>query len=482
MRSKRQVVGAMVVGVVGSAAALFLQCAPAEDTSVSIVTKCDLASLNTADPAEATVKLYAQTSTDLTDRVTKLTKRFTDVCNAVNKDLGLPEGAEIHEACNRIADRVAAANNVAPTPDGGVKPVWVSINYDVTCEIDGAAVAACADQCSEKKGCDAVGTCPAGGKRGVCAGDCSECSVEGTPGACKGACTGGCDLPSVDAGVMGLPACQGECRGTCKSPNWLGACSTGCASGFRGTCAGTCTGACDNVPYPTGPAPDGGDPDAGDAGDGGDADAAPVGPPGSGTCNGVCTGACSGEASGSCVTPCGGEFTGGACPGVGNCIGTCEGVNIACVTTCNGTCKSASAACASTCTGDCKGTLNGAKCAAVPDCGANPICAGVCALRGAIATTCPPTAIDIRVGGDYKLPTALQNHAADFSAAARDALLLSNNLSGVLQRTPAEFRAIGVVRDNARFCAVEAPAAYEELRKQVNVVIGASLVVSGAKF
>jgi hypothetical protein len=478
-RKRRQVVGAMVVGLVGSGAALFLQCAPAEDTSVTIVTKCDVAALNEADPAEATVKLYAQTSADLTDRVTKLTARFTQICNAINKDLGLPEGAEIHEACNRIADRVAAANNVAPTPDGGTKPVWVSVNYDVTCPLDSAAVATCTDLCSDKKGCDPVATCPPGQKRGTCAGDCAECSVDGTPGACKGACFGSCDMPSADAGVMGLPACQGSCRGTCKSPNWLGSCSKGCGSGFRGTCAGTCTGACDGVPYPPGtPDPDAGGGDAGDGGDGGEAGA----PPGSGTCNGVCTGACMGEASGSCVAPCQGDFKGGACPGVGNCVGSCDGVGVACVTTCNGTCKSASAACAGTCTGECKGTLSNGKCAASPDCGANPICAGVCALRGAIATTCAPSAVDIRVGGDYKLPTALQAHAADFSAAAREANLLSNNLSGVLQRTPQEFRAIGVVRDNARFCATEAPAAYEELRKQINVVIGASLVVSGAKF
>jgi hypothetical protein len=473
----------VVVALVGSAAALFLQCAPAEDTSVSIVTKCDLASLNEADPVEATVKLYAQTSTDLADRVTKLTTRFTDICNAVNKDLGLPPGAEIHEACNRIADRITAANNVAPTPDAGAKPVWVAINYDVACDMDGATVAACADQCSEKKGCDAVGTCPPGATRGTCAGDCSECDVDGTGAACKGSCAGACDMPSADAGVAGLPACQGECRGTCLAPNWLGACSAGCLSGFRGICAGTCTGSCDNVPYPTSTPDGGGAPDAGDAGDGGDAgDAAPPVIPGSGTCNGVCTGSCAGTASGSCVTPCKGDFTGGACPGVGNCIGTCEGVGVPCVTTCTGTCKSPSSACATTCAGDCKGTLANAKCGSTPNCGANPICAGVCALRGAIATTCPPGVLDVRVAGDYSLPTALQNHAADFSAAAREATLISNNLSGVLQRTPSEFRAIGVVRDNARFCAAEAPAAYDELRKQVNVLIGATLVVSGAKF
>jgi hypothetical protein len=274
---------------------------------------------------------------------------------------------------------------------------------------------------------------------------------------------------------VGLPACQGECRGTCKAPNWLGSCSAGCNSGFRGKCSGTCTGSCDNVPYPPGPPGDGG---GGDGGDGGEAGA----PPGSGTCTGVCTGACAGEASGSCVAPCQGAYTGGACPGVGNCVGTCNGVAVACVTTCDGVCKSVNAQCGTTCTGECKGTLSGGKCAGIPGCQTNPICGGVCALRGAIASTCPPTAIDIRVGGDYKLPTALKAHAAEFSAAAREAALLSANISGVLQRTPSEFRAIGVVRDNARLCAADAPKAYDELRKQVNVAVGASLVITGAKF
>lgn len=469
MLAKRRVVGALAVGLLGGGAMLFLQCAPAEDTSVTLITKCDLEALNAADPAEATVKLYAQTSADLSDRVTKLKARFTAVCNAVNRDLGLPEGAEIHEACNRIADRVTAANNIAATPDGGTRPVWVNVKFDVSCDLDGAAAATCTAQCSDKKNCDAVATCPPGQKRGTCAGNCSACAVEGKPAACKGSCNGTCDVPSADAGVQGLPACQGECRGTCNAPNWLGACSAGCISGFRGLCNGTCTGACDNVPYDGG-APD---PDAGpEAG----------APQGSGTCAGVCTGSCAGEATGSCVTPCKGQFAGGACPGPGNCVGTCSGVGIACVTTCDGVCTSSTGACGATCAGECGGTLSAAKCAVAPACEANPICAGVCALRAAIATTCPPSGIDIRVGGDYKLPTALKNHAAEFSAAAREATLLSNNISGVLQRTPSEFRAIGVVRDNARLCATEAPKAYDELRKQVNEVVGASLVMSGAKF
>jgi hypothetical protein len=473
MLKRHQVVGALAVGILSSSAALLVHCSPAEDTSVTIVTSCDLSKLDVNDPAEATVKLYAQTSTDLRDRTQKLSTRFTEICNAINRDLGLPEGADLHAACNRIAESVTAANAVAPTPQGGVAPVWVKIAFDLPCPIDGNAVAKCADDCSAKKGCDAVATCPKGQARGTCAGECGECAVTGDAVPCTGACTGDCAQLAAEAGA---PACQGECIGKCKSPNWQGACSTGCASGFRGLCAGTCTGSCDGVAYDGGAPIDDGGLDGGDAGEA-------SAPPGTGTCAGVCTGACTGEASGSCVAPCAGDFSGGLCPGIDNCLGSCVGVGVACTTTCKGTCASTSNTCAGTCNGSCNGTLSAGTCAVSPSCPeVNPICQAVCALRTAIATTCGPTAVDIRVAGDYKLPKALAAHAAEFSAAARDANLLSQNLSGVLQRTPGEFRAIGVIRDNARFCSTEAPKAYDEVRKLVNEVVGASLVVQGAKF
>lgn len=493
---RRRLYQAVAFAFIVGAAVSALQCAPAEDTSVSIVTQCDLASLNLGDPAEATVKVYTETATQLRDRVDKLKARFTEVCNAINRDMGEPEGGDIHAACNKIAERVEAANNRAPTPPNGVRPVWVTINFDITCPLDAKTVATCTDQCSATKGCDPVATCPSDEQRsGTCAGQCAACSVTGDAVACKGACNGTCASNPALSPDAGLPACQGECRGTCNAPNWQGSCSAGCTSNFRGTCKGTCTGSCDGVAYPS---PDGGAPvDAGDeAGDGGAGGGDAGGPPGSGQCDGICTGTCVGEASGSCGSnppippaPCKGEFKGGLCPGnvpgpggAPFCIGECVGVGVACTTTCTGTCSGAQAGCTGKCTG-CDGPLANAECGAVPNCpDVNPICAGTCALQGALATTCAPSAVDIRVAGDYTLPTALKNHAADFSAVAREANLISANLGGVLQRTPAEFRAIGVERDNARFCAAEAPAAYEELRKSVNEAVGASLVVRGQKF
>jgi hypothetical protein len=497
MLSRQRIFAVIGVASFASGALTFVNCAPDEDESVTLVTSCDLNALNTSDPAEATVKLYSQTGDEMTTRAKALVDRFTKICNDINRDLGQTEGRDVHEACNRIADRVIAANSLAPVPDGGVAPLWVTVNFDITCALDGKAVATCVDQCSAKKGCDPAATCPAGRARGQCAGKCDDCTVGGE-GICNGACNGECEQPNVGP-EAGIPACQGECRGTCKAGVWQGACSTGCNANFRGKCAGTCRGSCDGVPYPS-PAPDGGpgdsgapdaDPDAGDAAvdaavvDAGGGDAAA--PPGSGVCSGICSGACVGEASGTCgaptpggASPCQGEFKGGLCTGA--CVGQCIGVAAPCVTKCVGTCTSTATGCTGTCS-TCDGTLANAQCTSSPTCPeVNPICAATCALRAAMATTCPPSAVDIRVAGDYALPTALKNHAADFSAAAREATLLSSNLSGVLQRTPSEFREIGVVRDNARFCAAEAPKKYDEVRKLVNEAAGATLVVQGTKF
>lgn len=485
MLKRRQVVGALAAGIVGTTAGMLVHCSPAEDESVTIITSCDLTKLDVNDPAEATVKLYAETSTALRERTAALNARFVKVCNDINRDLGLPEGAEIHEACNRIAERVTAANAGAPAatsgPTAGVAPVWVTIKMELPCDIDGNAAAKCTEGCSGKTGCDTVATCPKTQTRGTCAGECGACAVTGE-GACNGACTGDCAQLGPDAGPA--PACQGECRGKCMAPLWQGTCSTGCGKNFVGRCEGVCTGSCDKVAYDGG-APDAGDPDAGDAGEGG----APA-PPGSGTCAGTCTGSCAGVAAGSCGapgpgggSPCMGNYNGGTCAGPGACIGSCVGVGVACTTTCKGTCTNTSSACTGTCKGSCGGALNPGNCGVAPACPeVNPICQATCALRTAITTNCGPTAMDIRVAGDVKLAAALAAHAADFSEAARDATLLSQSLGGVLQRTPGEFRAIGVVRDNARFCATEAPKAYDEVRKLVNETLGASLVIQGTKF
>jgi hypothetical protein len=464
---------------IGAATMFGAHCAPSDDMSVRIVDKCDGNALNLSDPAEHTVKLYLDEATELRDRAKELLTRFTTICNAINKDLGEPEGSEVHQACNNIATHIQAANARAPIPTNGTAPpLWVAIKFDATCSLDGASAAKCIDLCATQKGCD-PNKCPTT-LIGKCNGECRSClGVPSTdPTTCFGQCRGSCASPDPATVDGGLPGCQGECIGKCKSPTWQGSCSTGCSAAFRGFCAGKCSGTCDNVAF------DGGTPGT-DAGP--DGEAPTPGVPGSGNCAGICTGKCEGQASGSCgvlpgsPAPCLGDFFGGLCPGVGNCVGTCSGAGVACATTCKGTCVSASNACPGACL-NCQGTIESGSCPAVPTCEANAICKDVCGLRGALDAKCTPTAADIIVAGDYKLPDALRAHIAEFTKAARDANVLSTNIGGVLGRTEGQFLAIGVVNEGALACAKAATPIYEEARKDLNQAIGASLVLTGAKF
>jgi hypothetical protein len=453
-----------------------LNCAPSEDTSVTRVTNCDVNTLNTADPAESTVKLYVETAGELRDRAKLLVERFKTVCNKMNRDLGDNEGAEVRAACNNLADRIAKASVRAPFPDGGLsRPIWVTVSFDATtCVKDSQTEARCLEGCSLKPGCDSINTCAKGKVTGTCPGTCaSRCQTAGDNVACNGACRGSCTSPDPDGGPEGgVPACAGECRGTCKSASWLGRCSTGCTAGFVGECRGTCIGSCDGVAF----AGDGGTFDAGDGGDGGLI-------PGSGTCAGNCTGRCVGEASGSCTARCTGDFSGGACTGVGNCVGACNGPNLPCVTECSGTCVTKEGtACSGTCT-DCDQPMQKANCEGAFECGdANSLCKSVCAVKGSLSAKCETVPVDIRIAGDFKLYDALKANMAEFAAVARETAVLQANVAGVLNQTTSKFKEIGVVYDNARLCATGAAPIYEEARSLLNDATGAQLILSGVKF
>jgi hypothetical protein len=254
-------------------------------------------------------------------------------------------------------------------------------------------------------------------------------------------------------------------------------------------CGGICTGDCDSVAYPF----DASVPEAGEAGateggteggaaEGGAMDAGgPVADAGSGTCNGVCRGKCSKEASGSCTARCTGDFA-GTCAAAGNCVGTCNGVGVPCVTTCNGSCQTANAQCTGTCT-DCSAPFQNPECTGTFSCGEpNPICAAVCGVKGGLAAKCPAVAFDVRVAGDYALDLPLKAHMADFSQASQELATIVNTQGGVADRTVGDFRAIGVIYDNARLCAIGGQPLYEEARKNLNEAVGASLVIRGTKF
>lgn len=465
------------LGVMG-AAAVVIHCAPSEDTSVTIVNACDATKLDMADPAEATVKVYLDTGAELKTRADALVDRFKTTCNAIDRDLGIPEGADVHAACNPIADRIAAAANIPPIPDGGIlKPVWAAFTYEaLTCKTDPGSEAKCRDLCAGQTGCDPVAKCAPDKLVGTCAGSCDgTCEKAGTDVPCFGGCFGSCAFPSLEAGVPegGVPACGGECIGKCGAGTWLGRCSTGCPKGFLGQCTGTCTGSCDNAPYPK---VDGGaDPDAGDAG-------GTLSLPGSGNCTGVCAGSCTGQASGACGGPCAGDFAGGACAGVGTCVGVCNGPAIPCTTTCTGSCKQHQGTCNGTCS-QCSTPLTDTKCSGTFDCAKpNPICAGTCVLKGALGATCGSVPVATTLAGDYKLYDAIRAHIEEFSAIAREANVINGNLSGVLQQTSGSFHAIGVVHDNARLCAASGGPIYDEGRKRLSEAVSASLVLNGTKF
>lgn len=480
-RRGRWAYGAFGLTAFAAMSMAILNCYSDEDTSVTLDTTCSAAKLDMTNTAEATVKVYAETAAQLRDRSSALVDKFRDACNAMNRELGLPEGVEVHAACNPIAQRVADANAKAPLPPGAAfAPIWVNIAFDETCPSDTAASAKCLDTCSGKAGCDPAATCAADKLRGTCTSECTgSCNVTGEAVACNGACVGDCTSP--DGGIDGgTPACQGECVGSCSAATWTARCSSGCSLGFVGTCNGVCTGSCDGVAYPSPGFPDAGDGDASvDAG----ADAGP--PPGSGTCTGTCSGTCVGEASGSCRARCTGAFSGGICTGLNACAGTCSsGLGAACVTTCNGTCQQRTAQCAGSCD-KCANNAYGAdkKCEGTFNCGeANDICKSVCKLQGALAAKCTPVPVEVRVAGDYKLQDALKKHMPQFSAAVRELNLLVTDLGGVAQRTPGEFKKIGVVLDNARLCAEATIPVYEEARAKLNEGVGASLVLRGQKF
>lgn len=487
-----------LIGLLGiGLAALSLQCSWTDDESVDIVTKCDTSKLDIASTAESTVKVYVDTGAQLKTRATQLLERFKVVCNAMNKDLGLPEGADVHAACNAVAERVATADKIgvvngAPVGTFGSTfgSPWVFAIIDDSCASDSATEAKCLDSCSGAAGCDVVKGCTK--LTGTCPGKCTgTCVTAGPSVPCAGACIGQCSAPAPpDAPEAGVPACYfpdgRECVGKCLVPFWQGRCTTGCNAEFRGTCSGKCTGSCDDVAYPRVADPDAGMVDAGmvDASPG---DAGPSGAPGSGMCNGVCTGACDGPSSGSCGAGCDGDFAGGGCP---VCVGSCTGIAIPCTTTCTGACIQATSDCKGECSA-CDVPFVNPKCAGASICGpdgggggdANPICKNVCKMQGALAAKCgKDPSPSIQVAGDYKLYDVLRAHLTDFSEMVRELNLIAANLGGVTQRTPGEFKAIGVTFDNPRKCVEGASADYEAARKSINEAIGASLVIRGAKF
>lgn len=486
----------------GSFAAL--QCVPDEDTSVAIIKDCDVGAL-AVTPPEATVKVFVQAMSDALTRAQDFENRFRDACNAINRDLGEAEGGDIRSACNKIAARISKVIALTPVPDGGLPasvPPWVSLGWDETCSLDTHALATCIDTCSGQAACNHDSKCSA--LIGTCSGACNGgCAVTGEKVACSGECRGACDMPAPPAADSGIEAgtpqtCAGECIGACKTPTWTGNCDKGCDKGFVGQCLGTCTGTCDDTPV--GPVKDAGPEggfDAGDdAGEGGVEGGAPDGgadgggsttaPTGQdGNCQGLCKGQCSSGASGSCTLRCTGAFSGGICNGNGNCIGQCVSPSNGCTTTCTGTCTGPAdgGTCTGSCQGQCAGAVTANTCRGTLDCQADDQCKAACGVRAALSTKCPPvTTGDVRVAGDGALYKALQAHIGEFATIVNEFSLLKAAFDRDADRTPSDFKSIGLVSDTGFRCVDSGISTATKVRESLNRSAGATTILRGTQF
>ncbi len=503
---KRTWIGLGVPFSIVGTSILVLNCYSDEDTTVDIPTDCDVAQLR-ADPVETPARLFVETSVQLRDRVNELEKRFIDVCNAINREVGTQEGRDIRSACNPIATRLEAAQKLAPIPDGGaVAPTWVNVAFTDACQRNTKATADCLVQCGAA--CDIAKDCPAGNVSGKCSGTCTgTCEVAGPDTPCVGECRGACDTP--DGGISCTAA---ECVGACTGTTWTGQCAQGCDTNFLGRCDGTCTGTCDGNPVnqktpvdagsDTGT--DAGDPDAGDdggmadagvpdaapeAGGGGDAGGGQAPGGADGNCKGVCRGQCSANASGSCAARCRGGYSGGECGGgPSRCNGVCSGASIACTTECKGTCVSAFPAadagtCPGICTGSCSVPFTEPACAANLTCPASEQCADICAVKGAIATKCePPLAFELRVVGDLAMYNALSKHLPELASLVREVNILNDDSVRIAQVTIEDYKKLGPTRDRVRVCITSASRTVSDARAQLGTVVGATSVLDGLKF
>jgi hypothetical protein len=466
-----------LIGVCGVGLGIFVQCSSDEDTTVDIATACEVGKLRD-DVAEKTVKLFVETANEFDAKTKDLERRFTEVCKKINRDSGDSEGSDLRGACNKIAARLAKA---AKIPDAGTTPVWVAISFDPTCNRNTQAELACIPQCAAGP-CDPAKACPPDKQQGTCSGKCTGVCLS-TDSACTGECHGACAMPDGGTG------CQtAECVGGCSGATWTGRCEQGCDQTFNGVCGGTCVGTCDgNRVGPTPPTPDGGSDAGTEAGT--DAGPPPIVPaPGGadGNCPGVCVGTCSSQASGTCRARCRGGFSGGECfAGGARCTGACLQGSLACLTSCTGKC--ASPATNSTCQGECQGTcdvpMTGVKCTVPPSCEATAECKNICAVKGALATTCEaPSAVDVRLAGDNPMYAALKKHIAEFAALSMEATLLSDTSASITGASVAEYKAIGATRDRARVCVTAGAQTVDEARTRLASIVGAKQVIRGIQF
>lgn len=394
----------------------------------------ECSALDPALRAHATLLAYAEATAALRDRAFEVEAQFLSVCNAINRDLGLPSNrATAAEACALLRQRVQQAF------DEGIA---VEAEVGFNCSADIALQAQCELDCQVAAGCDLEASCRGGDVVVECNGVCSaECEVAAPDFECQGTCEGTCTA-SVAA------SCSGECRGQCTAPRFDGTCDAGCSADFEGSCLGACNGTCDGA-----------------AADGA-------------ACEGTCRGTCTGQATGRCGAQCMGEFSGGQCEA--ECRGECvtRGA-VGCDGRCNGTCTytPGTATCRGRCHGECSLALSPPVCTGELECDASAECHASCEAQGRARVECPPPEATVTVDGDAELMRALAAHIDEFGAAVNLTLALRDPIAEVASRSLAVFDALGDVgiAGAACFASSVSIAASAQVSISVSVEASASL-------
>jgi hypothetical protein len=385
--------------------------------------------LDARQRAHAALLAYADATALLRARALDVEAQFLNVCNAINRDLGLQTGATAAEACSVLRERVRQAAEAGVT---------VEAQVGFNCAVDIQAQAECEADCQVTAECDLQASCTPGELVVECNGVCSaECDVTAPDFVCQGSCQGTC---SANVAAQ----CSGECQGQCTAPSFEGTCDVGCTLDFSGSCLGQCQGTCD-------------------------------GQPSGGTCEGTCEGTCTGQATGSCGAACMGRFSGGECRAT--CMGTCvTRGDVECDGSCNGTCTytPGMATCRGGCHGECSAALSPPVCKGELDCDASAECHANCEARAQAQIDCPPPEATVAVSGDADLLRAIASRIDDFGTAINLTLALTDPIADVATRSIDAFDAVGEVGIAGAACFGTSLNAALEAQVSISVSVEAS--------
>src|SRR5262249_39201819 len=160
--------------------------------------------------------------------------------------------------------------------------------------------------------------------------------------------------------------------------------------------------------------------------------------------------------------------------------GSCNTASTGCTTKCSGSCTTTStgATCSGQCRGKCSVALSSEDCQGPIDCAANEQCKAICSLKGALETKCPTiTSAEVRIAGDYAVYDAVNKHIGEFATLTNELLVVRGALERVADRTPGDFKSIGLVSDRGFRCVDAGNQAAIQARTLITDALAASDVL-----